>query len=337
MELRYPQIVIVLIIAFACYMFFAKKKKTKFEHGSKIANTSFIKNTDYYKSKMKKYSIIVKLLKGCSLVSILVSIILIGRLAKVEKLNLNEYNRDIFLCMDVSASVDELNLELVETLKNTVKSLKGERFGISIFNTSSVTLVPLTDDYDYVIDTLDTIKKSIEYNNLEVSYDDYDFYLKNYIISGTLEGNTQRGSSLIGDGLASCVYSFSNLEEDRTRIIIFTTDNALEGSPLVTLDNAAKISRQNGVKVFGIGTEFTKDESSFKEAIESTRGKYYKYSPSTTGEIVRDIEKTSKSLLDNDYITKVLDIPEIPFAILLISVTFLIILKRKVQSWELIQ
>lgn len=335
MELRYPLIVIILIIAFICYIFFEKKRKVKFIKGTKIANTNYIKNTDYYKNKIKKYNTITKILKSCCLVSIIISIILIGRLAKIEKLNLNEYNRDIFLCMDISKSVDDLNKELVETLKNTVKSLKGERFGISIFNTSSVTLVPLTDDYDYIIDTLDTIKQSIDYNNFNNSnttLDDYDLYLKNYIVSGTLEGNEERGSSLIGDGLASCVYSFSNLEEERTRIIIFTTDNELEGTPLVTLDQATKISKKNGIKVFAIGTEYMVDENNFKESIESTRGKYFKYSPSTTKEIVNDIEKTSKSLLNDQYETKVLDIPEIPFLILFISITLLIILKRKVIS-----
>ncbi len=332
MELRYPLIVILLVIALICYIFLGKKRKVKFTKGSKIANTNYIKNTDYYKNKIKKYNFMVKILKSFSLIAILISIILIGRLAKVENLNLNEYNRDIFLCMDVSNSVNELNKELVETLKSTVGSLKGERFGISIFNTSSVVLSPLTDDYDYIIDTLDMIKKSIEYSDLNSSFDDLDFYLRNYIMSGTLEGVGERGSSLIGDGLASCVYSFSNLDEERTRIIIFTTDNDLQGTPLVTLDKAAKISKQNGVKVFGIGTELTAKESNFKEAIESTRGKYYKYSPSTTKDIVNDIEKTSKSLLDDQYETKILDIPEIPFLILFISIVFLIILKQKVIS-----
>ena len=36
--------------------------------------------------------------------------------------------------MDVSASVNELNEEIVKSLKEVVQGLKGERFGITIFN-----------------------------------------------------------------------------------------------------------------------------------------------------------------------------------------------------------
>ena len=35
---------------------------------------------------------------------------------------------------------------------------------LDIFNTSSVVLVPLTDDYKYVLDVLSKIKESIKYN-----------------------------------------------------------------------------------------------------------------------------------------------------------------------------
>ena len=45
MELRYPLIVILLVIALICYIFLGKKRKVKFTKGSKIANTNYIKNT----------------------------------------------------------------------------------------------------------------------------------------------------------------------------------------------------------------------------------------------------------------------------------------------------
>ena len=40
-----------------------------------------------------------------------------GKVVKV-----NEYNRDIFLCMDVSFSVNDLNKEIVDALKDTVNN-----------------------------------------------------------------------------------------------------------------------------------------------------------------------------------------------------------------------
>ena len=339
MELRYPFLIILIIVLIIVYFLLSKNKKNIFTIGTKIANTNYIKNTKYYKKKRKEYNIIKKILILIFVTSITCCTILIARLTKIETNNIEQYNRDIFLCMDVSNSVDELNVELVDSLKDTVNELQGERFGISIFNTSSVVLVPLTDDYDYVINILNEIQKSIESksstNYSSYSDDDY-FYVRNYIYSGTSENNLTRGSSLIGDGLASCVYNFSNLDEERTRIIIFSTDNDLQGTPLVTLDEAADISKSKNIKVFGIGTKFMTEhnKSDFKSAVEKTGGKFYEHSTSTVNNIVNDIELTSKSLLKNQIETKKTDIPQIPFILLIISIIGIITISRKVVTWK---
>lgn len=336
MELRYPLFILLIISITFIFIIFQKKKKINYTIGSKIANTNYIKNTDYYQKKLRKYNIIKKIITISCIIAILSSSILISRLATVESNNLNIYNRDIFLCMDVSTSVDELNLELVENLKNTLDSLKGERIGISIFNTSSVVLSPLTDDYNYIKNILNNIKKSLEIHSPNSTYDknsdDY-LYLYYYIINGTNEGALMKGSSLIGDGLSSCAYSFSNLEEERTRIIIFSTDNDLAGKPLVTLDKAADIVKQKGIKVYGISPkEITdKNKNEFKNSVEKTGGKYYEHSLTNVSSIVNDIEKTSKTLLKDQIETKKIDIPQIPFIILLGSIIVIIILNKKVN------
>lgn len=165
------------------------------------------------------------------------------------------YNRDIILCLDISTSVDDLNLELVKNLKEMVNHLKGERFEIVIFNSFAVLLSPLTGDYEYIIDVLDQLESCLEGHNLGNSkLSDNWLYQSSYLMDGTLVGNEERGSSLIGDGLASTVYNFPNLEEKRSRSIIFSTDNDLEGTPLVTLSQAAEICKENNVTVYGIGT-----------------------------------------------------------------------------------
>lgn len=334
MELRYPVIIIFVIIGMSCYFILAKKKSKKYTVGSKIANTEYLKNTEYFKIKIKKYMQMKKIVYLIFITCIISSTILISRLAKTNSHNSNQYNRDIFLCMDISSSVDELNIELVESLKKTVNKLRGERFGISIFNTSSVTLVPLTDDYDYVNSVLDKISKSIKVNNLiEGETDDDYLYYANYILSGTEEGSEIRGSSLIGDGLASCVYNFSNLDTDRTRIIILSTDNDLAGTPLVTLEEAASISKSKEIKVFGIGAKIMGDEdgAAFKNAIEKTNGKFYEHSNTTVNNIVNDIEATSKSLLETQVEITEIDIPQIPFILLIISISGLIISKKVIR------
>lgn len=337
MEIRYPLIFLIIILVFILYFVFYKRRNIKYNIGSKIANTKYLKNTDYFKKKYKEYKLYKVLLYVFFIGCFLGSTFLLVRLSSIKTINDKQYNRDIFLCMDVSASVDELNIELIDSLKDTVSKLHGERFGVSIFNTSSIVLVPLTEDYDYVNNILDQIKKSIKANNPSkygvYSGDDY-LYVTSYIYSGTLEGNEIRGSSLIGDGLATCVYSFSNLDSDRSRIIILSTDNDLAGTPIVSLEQAAKISKSKNIKVFGIGTDAMKanDRLSFMNAVKITNGKYYDHSKSTVNSIVDDIELTSKSLMVKESETREIDLPEIPFIILLLSIIGLIFVSKKVTS-----
>lgn len=245
MELIYPFVIYISVPIILALLILKFRKTNSYKDGKKVANTKYIKNIPYYKDVMKRYKILSYSVKGICLVSIFLSLLLLSRPASIDTNASLMYNRDIFLCMDVSNSVNELNEELVKSLKNIVNGLKGERFGISIFNASSVLLVPLTDDYDYVISVLDTLSESFKMNNSNGTYDtENKWYLRQYIAGGTLIGTDDRGSSIIGDGLASCIYSFSNLEEDRTRIIIFSTDNELEGTPIVTIRRSSGNSQK---------------------------------------------------------------------------------------------
>lgn len=333
MELVYPAVLYIGLIIIVLLIILKPKKTIKYDNGRKIANTKYIEEIPYYKEIMKKYKIISYSIKTICIIAILMSLILISRPASVNTQDSEMYNRDIYLCMDVSTSVDELNEQLVESLKKTVKSLKGERFGITIFNTSSVVLVPLTDDYEYVISVLDNLHKAFKsVNSLQVG-NDYS-YLTDYLVSGTSVGNEQRGSSLIGDGLASCVYNFSNLEEDRTRVIIFSTDNDLAGTELISLQDAAKLSKSKNITVFGIAPSTTarKNGEELKKAVESTGGNYYTDTGAgTVSKIVNEIEKKGKSILKGQKEVKRTDKPQIPFIILVISIMILFILNKKVK------
>ena len=198
------------------------------------------------------------------------SLLLISRPATMTTESKTQNNRDIILCMDVSDSVNELNEQLVGDLKKVVKNLKGERFGISVFNTSSVTLIPLTDDYEYVLETLDTLQKNLKTRIDFLNYKTNDAYFETeYIHAGTIVGNEIRGSSIIGDGLASAINVFGNLNENRTRIIIFTTDNELYGKEIVTLEEAGEICKKKDITVFGIAprTITSNDMATIKQAV----------------------------------------------------------------------
>lgn len=333
MELKYPLVIVVGIVIFIGFIFMRPKKTDTYKEGKKVANTKYVKELSYYKQLIRKYKIWSVLIKGFCMLAMIGSLVLLARPITIDTQTQEQYNRDIFLCMDVSSSVNELNEEIVKSLKEVVQGLKGERFGITIFNTSSVLLVPLTDDYDYVLETLDTLEKSFEVNNsFDFSMDTYS--LRKYITSGTLLGASTRGSSIPGDGLASCVYNFPNLEEERTRVILFTTDNDLQGEPIFTLDEAAQISQDKHITVYGIAPHTIQDEDKegLKNAIEKTGGEYYtEDSASTVDSIIENIERKEKSLMQGAKETKEIDQPLIPFIIILVSVIILCILNKKVK------
>ncbi len=264
----------------------------------------------------------------CCVLVVVSAFLLMAKPYTSRRMQDEKYCRDIILCIDISTSVDYLNENLLDKLKKTVDELQGERFGIVIFNTSPALLTPLTDDYEYVKDQLDLIAQCLKSRN-EVNLDDafssgYDWiYYQAYISSGTLIGNEQRGSSLIGDGLAAAAIDFSDADKERTKVVIFSTDNDIQGTPVATLDEAADICVSNNVTVYGVGTkEMTpENKESMKNAVEKTGGKFYLEEESGSfGEIVSSIEKLSKNLVK----VRMVDVetPELLYPFVLMLVLF---------------
>lgn len=340
MELKNHFVIYIGILIFVLLfsLFFIKfNKKENYKGGKKVANTLYAKDEPYFKKKMLTYRILSVLLTAACVMGIAVSFIMLARPYKTKAVNKEKYSRDIILCIDVSTSVDYLNKNLVEELKETVNNLKGERFGIVIFNSSPVLLSPLTDDYEFIIDQLDLIEQSLD---MRMGFDgegylpDNWLYLDSYISGGTLIGAEERGSSLIGDGLAASVYDFSDLEEERTRIVIFSTDNDIQGTPIVTLEEAADICKENNVTVFGIGTkEMTEaNKQSMQDAVLHTGGAFFLEEESGTfAQIVNEIEKKSKSLIKGSTEIQEIELVEIPFILLLFSVMAMIVLTKIIK------
>ena len=343
MEIKYPIIIIISIILFIFTLLLNKKRFFKRDNKNKVANTSIIKNTKEYKNLINKYRKVLYFLYVLVFIALISSAILSSRIIEEQTVKNDIYNRDIILCMDVSGSVLDLNGALVESYKEVVKNLKGERFGISIFNTSSYLLVPLTTDYDYINESLDTIGQAIDY------YNNYDKYrgkdiderlkLSQYIYSGTTVG-VERGSSLAGDGLASCIYDFPNLEENRSRIIIFSTDNEVYGEEYIDVEGAAEISKSKNITVYALAPKALsqKDLAKLKNAAEITGGKYYyQEDTSTVSNVINEIEQKEKSLLQGPSKTYIIDYPSVPLIITIVSFFILLIIDKVVLSWLLIQ
>ena len=331
MAIKY-HIVLYVGLAIALFMLvfvFVKYKKAKeYTGGKKIAGLICQDDEAYFRKRKILYKAGLTATLMCCILVVVSAFLLMAKPYTSKRVQDEKYCRDIILCIDISTSVDYLNENLLDKLKKTVDELKGERFGIVIFNTSPVLLTPLTDDYEYVKDQLDLIAQCLKSRN-EVNLDDafssgYDWiYYQAYISSGTLIGNEQRGSSLIGDGLAAAAYDFSDTDKERTKVIIFSTDNDIQGTPVATLDEAADICVSNKVTVYGVGTkEMTpENKTSMKNAVEKTGGKFYLEEESGSfSEIVSSIEKMSKNLVKVRMVN--VETPELLYPFVLMLVLF---------------
>lgn len=359
MEIMHGWVILAGILVFALVvfttLFLRRKGKDRFDTGIRAANTALIRNSDIYKDISRRYNILRAVLALGLAGSVLASLVLVARPYKKQDVYTGVKKRDIIICMDVSYSLYEQNRELVDYLKGVVRGLAGDRIGVSIFNTSSVTYVPLTDDYDYVADRLDELSDYfvLQKELYEDIYDNYEYVSEMpddvaaryydlldelaYYDAGTLYNNDSRGSSLIGEGLGTALYSFPYINDsERTRVIIMSTDNQLNvfGKEIMDLQEASNYCKKNKVTVFGIfpsEENFYKDErylyseckNELDKAIRNTGGLLYVRTPSLpVSAIVQNIQKQEVMTINMVMSRQTQDMPRNAYIILFCCLAF---------------
>lgn len=180
----------------------------------------------------------------------------------------DDYKRDIMLCLDVSGSMVDVDAEILGVYQQIAAGLDGERIGMRIFDASSVMSFPLTSDYDYIEQQLGRYQRALAGT---LGPDEQFNYL-----AGTANG---LGASLVGDGLASCVLDFADLEaSERPRSIILATDNVVNGQQIFSLPQAGQLAVDHQVRVYAInpfdwGGDMESQE--LREAAEGSGGAYF--------------------------------------------------------------
>ncbi|MGA7203025.1 MAG: VWA domain-containing protein [Specibacter sp.] len=236
-------------------------------------------------------------------------------------------NRDIMLCLDVSGSMTGTDQAIVAVFAELATSFKGERIGLTIFDSSAVMVFPLTDDYDFVGEQLATAKAALAKDATS-----YDFFQGTYEVPG---------SSLIGDGLASCVGAFPRDDTSiRSRSIILATDNELAGKPLFTLGEAATTAKNAKVRVHAINPNdystagYTDGASKeLRDAAAGTGGSYNALgSASTVKSIVRTVQATEAARLKGAPMKTLTEQPALPLAVGLLALLGLTAAAWKVRQ-----
>ncbi|WEV66431.1 VWA domain-containing protein [Bifidobacterium sp. ESL0764] len=238
--------------------------------------------------------------------ALLVSLATVSRPSTVDEADERASNRDIVLCLDVSPSMLSYDHEVLASYQRLVSNFKGERIGLSLFNSTSRTLFPLTDDYQLVSGQLKNasdILASISSQDKIDNTDPRTLQKFSDLIEGTQ--NRKDKTSLIGDGLVSCAamlpgFTFGSTNRSKDDAgkasIVLATDN-FSGKSTYTLGSALDLTHKAGIVVDGLyaGPESSENDRTtieMKRDITSHGGSYFSvHSGKPIENLVQTIEK----------------------------------------------
>lgn len=329
MELEYPWVFAVaaglfVIVTLAAILIPVKSGKGV---GLKAAHTRRLRELPAFKKALSKRRIALVIATLAVLFALSSSAFVAARPTTKVIENPVKYNRDIVLCLDVSGSMIEVDIQIINKFYELLNEFNGERVSLVVFNSVANQVFPLTDDYAYVSKQLDYVLDGFY---VDTAYRGFD------IVKYTI---ADHGASLIGDGLTSCTMSFDTDDEQRSRSVILATDNVVNGKPIVALDEAVGLAKSKGIRVYGINPGSidweTKEplpdlEAEMRAASESTGGKYFALDQldSVSG-IVNDITNDAASAVRSDPIVVKNDDPAIYIWILLfLSIPAIVFFRR---------
>ncbi|HET7399342.1 MAG TPA: VWA domain-containing protein [Intrasporangium sp.] len=295
----------LVVAAAAAYAVYVVLRRRSRGAAAPVANSALLTALPEYQRAMRRHRVRTAILVGSA--ALLAGGALVGAARPVDTTveRPQTRNRDVVLCLDVSGSMADFDAELVRTFRALVTGFRGERIGLVIFNASAATVFPLTDDYDFIADELDTAEQALSNGARNEAF-----------FAGTFNG---RGTSLIGDGLATCVTSFDRADTRRPRSVVLATDNHLAGRPIVDLDEAAELAKAKGVRVYGLNPEPDgpdREAAELRQLVDGTGGRYYAMSDEQAiAGIVGSVQAQEAAILESAARALHTDQPRVPIAL----------------------
>jgi len=260
----------------------------------------------------------------------------VDRQVRVERLG----SRDIVLCLDVSGSMLPYDTAVLASFARLVDGFAGERIGLSVFDSTSRTVFPLTDDYTLALDELDEASRTLSFDIGSFDIDDADQLAEFDRLMAFLAGTdgVPDEASLIGDGLAACALQFDEQTTDRSRSIILATDNVVSGTPLYTLPQAVDLVDERRVGLVGLlgGDTDLHDgpaDVELHDAVVAVDGLYFRADdPDAVAGIIADVQ--AQQAVDLDAAPKVVDTddPQPWFAVLALATAALVLLRWRSRT-----
>ena len=299
-----------------------------------VANSSYLDRLPSFVRAQRTARVLRAAQVGIAVIGVVAAAVLSGRIA-TERIETPDFaTRDIVLCLDVSVSMYEYDTEILETFSEMVDGFEGERVALSIFNSTSRTVFPLTNDYELIQRELQEGAEAIDFDEFGYrlgsrSYDEDK--VRRYVdfVDGT------RGipdeASVVPDGLASCGQLFDQAEQDRSRSIIFATDNEVNGDPIFTLQEAVDgvTARDIDLYTFFPGAYECGPEclEELQTTTEDNDGELYQSSdPDAIPSIINDIQRTQAVAMGSTPTVVRTDHPTVGFVLTLLSLVGILVL-----------
>ncbi len=308
-------LLLVAAVAVAGYAWWSATRRRPGEDTLLVAHSRRLTRLPGYRAALGRQRLRLGVLLGLLAVVLLPLAVAAGRPASTDTIEPEKRNRDIMLCLDVSGSMYTTDQALLEDFAQIVENFEGERIGLVLFDNQAVTAFPLTDDYELVRDQLEGYAEGFDFGGSR----EYD------PLAGTLNPRI-RASSLVSDGLASCVFGFDHEDEDRPRAVILGTDNMQNGEGIYTLEEAAELAEKRNVRVYALNPlPFGRPHEQLSEATEQTGGQAWELGASTsTDEVTEEIQRLEAARIDSPAPVQVrTDLPTVPIVIALLGITAL--------------
>lgn len=299
-----------------------------------IANAGYLTELSAYRSQLTVYRVGL----GGAVAVLLLGALGVGTLLArpIERQIRNDElaTRDIVLCLDVSGSMINFDTEIVDKFLELTDSFQGERISLSIWNSTSRTVFPLTDDYTLVREELLAAREALDFDINSLAgwaFDQAGLERLLAFIDGTEGGGDPNSSSLVGDALASCALQFDEADTERSRSIILATDNQVLGQPIYTLTEAAELVAEREITLIGLyagETTITSEaeRKEFETVVAGLDGLFFEASdPTLVDGVIDDISAQQAVDLDATPEVVITDRPETAYAITVIAVSLLLV------------
>lgn len=293
-----PPIAIAIIIFIAWYRYRIHSHDRDLKRVAVIAHTKTVKMLPAYRRAVTRY----RILMACAAVTFLAALFSLTAVAARptdrRELRSESEKRDVVLCLDVSGSMNYYIDDLLEYFTNIIDGLEDARISVTVFDGKPASLIPLTDDYNAIKETLSLLRYK---DSKESTITSSNFSpISAYTVLGS-------SSSAIGDGVMGCVNSLGLLDNKRAKSIIVATDNEYgSNSQSIDIGQVARYAEQYGITFYGIytgGNYATLRKNEFINAVKITNGSfydlndYYRISYGQGSAVAKDSSHTIESII----------------------------------------